>query len=57
MRHDTGGAGHGGTAVALRHVAFEDLGLIAPILEESGFRTSYCDAPIEGLHRLRPLIF
>jgi hypothetical protein len=38
-------------------VAFEDLGLIAPILEESGFRTSYCDAPIEDLHRLRPLIF
>ncbi len=49
MRHDTGGAGHGGTAVALRHVAFEDLGLIAPILEESGFRTSYCDVPIEDL--------
>jgi GMP synthase (glutamine-hydrolysing) len=30
-------------------VAFEDLGLIAPILEEHGWRTSYCDVPIEDL--------
>jgi GMP synthase-like glutamine amidotransferase len=49
MRHDPDRAGHGRTAVALRHVAFEDLGLIASILEESGFRTSYCDVPIEDL--------
>jgi GMP synthase (glutamine-hydrolysing) len=49
MRRDTDGAGHGRAAVALRHVAFEDLGLIAPMLEERGFRTSYCDVPIEDL--------
>jgi GMP synthase (glutamine-hydrolysing) len=33
-------------------VAFEDLGLIAPILEESGWRTSYCDVPVEDLDEL-----
>jgi GMP synthase (glutamine-hydrolysing) len=35
--------------VALRHVAFEDLGLLAPILEDSGWRVSYCNASIEDL--------
>jgi GMP synthase (glutamine-hydrolysing) len=49
MCHDTDRAGHRRTAVALRHVAFEDLGPIAPILEEPGFRTSCCDMPIEDL--------
>jgi GMP synthase (glutamine-hydrolysing) len=35
--------------VALRHVVFEDLGLLAPILGETGWRTSYCDVSIEDL--------
>jgi len=33
------------TAVAIRHVEFEDLGLLAPLLAEHGFETSYLDAP------------
>ena len=33
------------TAVAIRHVEFEDLGLLAPLLALHGFVTSYLDAP------------
>lgn len=33
------------TAVAIRHVAFEDLGLLEKLLPEHGFTTSYLDAP------------
>ena len=33
------------TAVAIRHVDFEDLGILAPLLEQHGFATSYLDAP------------
>jgi GMP synthase (glutamine-hydrolysing) len=47
-RGDTDGACRP-AAVALRHVAFEDLGLLAPILEQFGWRTSYCDVSIEDL--------
>ena len=36
-------------AVVLRHVAFEDLGLLAPVLDEAGWDASYCDAPIAAL--------
>jgi GMP synthase (glutamine-hydrolysing) len=36
------------TAVAIRHVAFEDLGLLAPLLTSHGFVTSYIDATTEG---------
>jgi GMP synthase (glutamine-hydrolysing) len=32
------------TALALRHVAFEDLGLLAAILREAGWHISYCEA-------------
>jgi GMP synthase (glutamine-hydrolysing) len=32
------------TAVAIRHVDFEDLGILAPLLEQHGFATSYLDA-------------
>ncbi|MCL2770288.1 MAG: hypothetical protein FWD42_09320, partial [Solirubrobacterales bacterium] len=32
------------TAVAIRHVEFEDLGLLAPLLTRHGFATSYLDA-------------
>jgi GMP synthase (glutamine-hydrolysing) len=34
------------TAVAIRHVAFEDLGLLSGVLEEQGFVASYVDAPV-----------
>jgi GMP synthase (glutamine-hydrolysing) len=45
----TDGSQHRRTAVALRHVAFEDLGLLAPALAEAGWDCSYRDVPIEEL--------
>lgn len=36
-------------AIAIRHVAFEDLGLLGPILERAGWKISYRDAPIDDL--------
>jgi GMP synthase (glutamine-hydrolysing) len=40
------------SAVALRHVAFEDLGLLAPIMEREGWDVSYCEAAVDDLsHR------
>ncbi|MGW2094644.1 glutamine amidotransferase [Promicromonospora sukumoe] len=35
--------------LAVRHVPFEDLGLLAPLLEARGYRTSYVDAPVESV--------
>ena len=35
------------TAVAIRHVEFEGLGLLAPLLADHGFATSYLDAPAD----------
>jgi GMP synthase (glutamine-hydrolysing) len=29
--------------IAIRHVPFEDLGLLAPLLPSRGYRTSYLD--------------
>jgi GMP synthase (glutamine-hydrolysing) len=37
------------SAVALRHVAFEDLGLLAPIMERNGWDVSFCEAAVEDL--------
>lgn len=37
------------TAIALRHVAFEDLGLIAPLLDALGWTVSYRDATLDDL--------
>jgi GMP synthase (glutamine-hydrolysing) len=37
------------SAIALRHVAFEDLGLFGPILEAAGWKVSYREAPIDDL--------
>src|SRR5262249_24519644 len=40
------------SAVALRHVAFEDLGLLAPIIERQGWNVAYCEAAVDDLaHR------
>jgi GMP synthase (glutamine-hydrolysing) len=40
------------SAVALRHVAFEDLGLLAPIMEREGWNVSFCEAAVDDLsHR------
>lgn len=43
---------HRRSAVALRHVAFEDLGLLAPIMEREGWNVSFCEAAVDDLsHR------
>jgi GMP synthase (glutamine-hydrolysing) len=40
------------SAVALRHVAFEDLGLLAPIMDRYGWDVSFCEAAVDDLgHR------
>ncbi|WP_024509114.1 glutamine amidotransferase [Bradyrhizobium sp. ARR65] len=38
------------SAVALRHVAFEDLGLLAPIMEREGWNVSFCEAAVDDLN-------
>jgi GMP synthase (glutamine-hydrolysing) len=38
------------TVVALRHLAFEDLGLIEPFLVQRGWQVSYCDVGVNDLN-------
>src|ERR1700729_2680560 len=40
---------HRRSAVALRHVAFEDLGLLAPIMEREGWDVAFCEAAVDDL--------
>lgn len=35
------------TALALRHLAFEDLGLIEPLLRQRGFEVRYLEAGVD----------
>jgi len=37
------------TAIAIRHVAFEDLGLVAPLLHAGGWTVSYREAALDDL--------
>jgi GMP synthase (glutamine-hydrolysing) len=43
------------SALAVRHVAFEDLGLLAPLLAERGFALRYAEAPTDDLAAEDPL--
>jgi GMP synthase (glutamine-hydrolysing) len=40
---------HRRSAIALRHVAFEDLGLLAPVLEREGWDIAYREASLDDL--------
>jgi GMP synthase (glutamine-hydrolysing) len=42
-------------AVAIRHVPFEDLGLLEPLLARRGFETRYVEAPVDDLAAVDPL--
>lgn len=44
-----------GEVLAIRHVAFEDLGCFAPVLTELGYRICYLEAPSADLYNLDPL--
>jgi GMP synthase (glutamine-hydrolysing) len=37
------------SAIAIRHVAFENLGFLSAILDEAGWTVSYCDAAVSDL--------
>lgn len=40
------------TVVAIRHVAFEDLGTLQPVLEQRGYTLRYCDIGVDSLTAL-----
>lgn len=43
------------TCLAIRHVAFEDLGLLAPLLDERGLQVRYLEAGVDDLAAVDPL--
>src|SRR5580704_18722497 len=46
----TGADGVSQTALAIRHVAFEDVGTLAPVLTERGYSIHYLDAGIDPIN-------
>ncbi|MBO0611478.1 glutamine amidotransferase [Thiothrix fructosivorans] len=40
------------TVVAIRHVAFEDMGTLQPVLEQRGYSLRYCDVGVDSLTAL-----
>ncbi len=42
------------TVVAVRHVHFEDLGSLGPVLEQAGYRIRYVDACVDDIGALDP---
>ncbi|MRW83355.1 glutamine amidotransferase [Pseudoduganella sp. FT26W] len=42
-------------ALVLRHLAFEDLGLLGPLLEQAGYRIRYIEAGVDALAEHPPL--
>jgi GMP synthase (glutamine-hydrolysing) len=40
---------HRRSAIAIRHVAFEDLGLLSHVLDREGWDVSFCEAAVEDL--------
>ena len=40
------------TLVALRHLAFEDLGLLAPLMQAQGWRVHYYDLGVDELWKI-----
>lgn len=43
------------SAIAIRHLHFEDLGTLAPILEGAGYQARYVDICVEDLAALNPV--
>ncbi len=43
------------SVLAIRHIHFEDLGTLAPLLHERGYEVSYVDAAMDDLAALDPL--
>ncbi len=44
------------TAVAIRHVPFEDLGNLAPSLRKRGYRIQYMDVGLHPMERIQPQV-